>query len=173
MATVTNVLAATDSSVPYPSDIYANKIKGIYLAVNQTVTEIKPARRFDEVVMHNVVSDDTGMYRKYLSIDDGVTGRVLKLFPDNGDAGNIIVWYIREAKLLEADTDICDIDEFVDYVKQVVKAEYYRLDGDPRYKTEKSEEFEIEKSMIDTLKNMNVSNDDGMVADYSHYEDSV
>jgi len=173
LANTTVTIAASDNTVSYPSDIYANKIKGIYFSFDSTVTEVKPIRDFSTVVMSNVVSDDSTGTRKYLSVDSLANGRQLRLYPDNGDAGDLLIWYIREARTLSEDTDICDIDEFVDYVKQVVKSSYYRLDSDPRYKVEKSEELELEKSMIDSLKNMYVDNNDEMLPDYSHYQDSV
>ena len=71
------------------------------------------------------------------------------------------------------DTDVCDIPEFVDYVIQVAKAKYQSIDGDPRYSVDKAEERELEKSMIDTLSNMKDDENNEVVADFSHYRDSV
>ena len=168
------VITAVENEIDYPSNIYANKIKSIHFLWNNSAVEIKPVRRFDSTIMlSSIVSDNSSPYRNWLAIDDLTDGKKIKLFPATGYAGTLSLWYIREPRLLVDDTDVCDIDEFTEFVVQCTKAAYYALDGDPRYQIEKMEEKELERDLINTLTNMTIGNDDTVVADYSHYEDSV
>lgn len=175
LAPLSVALDAADDYIDYPSDIYANKIKSIHFTWDLNSCEILPVKRFDrELIDSNVLNgESTSPYRRWLSVDSATDGRRINLYPSSGETGTVNIWYIREATELSNDTDICNMYEFCDYIIQCVKTAYYALDGDPRYKIEKSEELELERDLVNTLTNMNVGNDDTVIADYSHYEDSV
>lgn len=173
-------IASGDSLVDYPADIYANKIRNITyvnapIGGNGSVAiEVKPVRRLKDAVAYNALHGDVGgqYSRSWLPYDAEDT-RKIKLMPETGVSGRLDMWYIREAKKLVNDTDVCDIDEFADYVVQVAKVAFYRYDGDPRYREEKGEELELEKSMVDTLTNMKDDENNEVVADLSFYRDCL
>lgn len=173
-------IGGTDNLVDYPSDIYANKIRNITY-VNAPVgergtvaLEVKPVRRLKDAVAYDALYGDQGSnYSRRWIPYDSASQRKIRLIPETGQAGRLDMWYIREAKKLVNDTDVCDIPEFVDYVVQVSKANYYRLDGDPRYREEKAEELELEKSLFDTLSNMKDDENNEVVPDLSFYRDCL
>ncbi len=166
---ITNV----DNELAYPSNIFANKIKSIQFYDGTNTVKIKKVKRFDETIMIDNHITTESIYRAWLPVDSADGGRVIRLYPSIGRAGTVTIWYIREPKMLSSDTDICDIDEFSDYVIQLVKQYYYTIDSDPRVAIEKEEALRLEKDMIDTLTNMDIGNDDEVVQDNSHYEESV
>jgi len=166
-------ILSSDNEIEYPSNIFANKIKSIQFYDGVNSVKFTKVKRFDETVMlDNHITTET-LQRKWLPVDSETGGRIIRLFPYIGRAGRLTIWYIREPKKLIDDTDICDIDEFSDYVIQLCKKYYYAVDSDPRFITENTEAARLEKDMIDTLTNMDVGNDDEIVQDNSHYEDSV
>jgi hypothetical protein len=166
-------IAADVDTIDYPSDIFANKIKSIHFYDGASSTKFAKVNRFDETIMlDNHITNNT-IYRKWLAIDTLTGGQKIKLYPKLGNAGTITIWYIREPKKLVNDDDVCDINEFYDYIIQLTKKIYYQEDADPRFTLEKQEALELEKEMIDTLTNMTVGNDDLIVQDMSHYCDSV
>ena len=166
-------IPADTAILDYPTDIYANKVKSILFYDGASSVEITRVKRFASTLMlDNHITSNT-IYRKWLPVDAAATGMKIKLLPSLGNAGQITIWYIRDAKKLVNDSDICDIPEFSDYVIQLTKKMYYQEDADPRYTLEAQEALVLEKEMIDTLTNMTVDNDDTILQDNSHYEESV
>jgi len=166
-------IPADTSTLDYPSNIYANKVKSIHFYDGSSSVAINRVNKFDTTIMlDNHITNNT-IFRKWLPIDDSTDGRKIRLYPSLGNAGTITIWYIREAKKLVNDTDVCDIDEFNDYVIQLAKKIYYQEDADPRYEVELNEALRQEKDLIDTLTNMTIGNDDQLVQDMSHYEESI
>jgi len=98
-------------------------------------------------------------------------GKAIRLFPKVGRSGKLKIWYIRNAKQLIADTDVCDIDEFERYVLQSVKTECFFKDGDPRAIQSKQLEEQLKQDMINTLSNMVPDNNDEIPMDFSFYND--
>lgn len=164
---------ANDNYIDYPSNIFANKIKSIHFYDGVNSTNIPRVNKFDStILLDNHITTDT-FFRRWLPIDDEDLGRIIRLYPSVGRAGTITVWYIREPRKLVDDDDVCDIDEFEDYVLQLTKMYYYQEDSDPRYAIEKEEAMRLEKDLIDTLTNMTIGNDDVLVQDLTHYEESI
>ncbi len=98
-------------------------------------------------------------------------GKAIRIFPKVGRSGKLKVWYIRNAKQLVADTDVCDIDEFERYVIQSVKTECFFKDGDPRAIQSKQLEEQLKQDMINTLSNMVPDDNTEIPMDFSFYED--
>jgi hypothetical protein len=101
-------------------------------------------------------------------------GRKIQLFPTIARTGTLLVWYIRNAKILVNDSDICDIDEFSDFIVQATKTQAYLKDGDMRADDSKNLEEQYKIDMINTLEDMIVDDeDDKLYVDTSFYKESV
>jgi len=132
------------------------------------------------VIGQNKVNYPADIYanriNKIIYTDGNITGegRMMQLFPDVGRTGTLRVWYIRNATVLVLDDDVCDIDEFENYIIQYVKTQAYLKDGDPRADDSKILEEQMKVKMIETLEDMiDDDEDDKIEMDTSHYDESI
>ena len=176
----TQELAATQSVLTLPVDLFADKIRAIIYrdgeigsaSITCEFSKVKSLR--DAMNVRNIISNNSGAMRLWLLTDQTVATRGVKLIPETGRAGHVDMWYIRRPALMANDSDVCPIPEFADYVVQRAKVAYYRNDGDPRYADEKGELLELQEQMINTLSNRTLGEDDNVIKrDVSFYEDSL
>ena len=176
----TQELAATQSVLTLPVDLFADKIRAIIYrdgeigsaSITCEFSKVKSLR--DAMNVRNIISSNSGAMRLWLLTDQTVATRGVKLIPETGRAGHVDMWYIRRPALMVNDSDVCPIPEFADYVVQKAKVAYYRNDGDPRYADEKGELLELQEQMINTLSNRTLGEDDNVIKrDVSFYEDSL
>lgn len=159
---VVPVLALEDE-VALPLDIYANKIVKIVYETGDTLYSLKRLKNpIDAEELLKYYNDATGAFG-YMIINDADLGRIIKLYPSIRDAGSINLWYIRNAKKLLLDTDICDIDEFDDYIVQAAKTGVFLKDGDPRSADSKGLEAELANEMRSTLADFTGDDEDELI----------
>jgi len=163
------------STIDYPSDIYMNKIRSILHTDNSgTIYEIKKSRSIKADTMYEMLNTSAGLSQvlRWFPINTASEGRKIRLTPASSVTGTIVTYYIRNAKRLVADDDVCDIDEFARVIEQHTKTQAYLKDGDPRAADsamlEKSYITEMEQSLGD----MAADNDNELDVDLSHYEES-
>lgn len=171
-------IAKGDYLIDYPADIYANKIRQIiytdYTLGSNTSHVVKRIKSLiDGTDMDLYASDTTNPTLRWSPINDPVSGRKIRLFPYTGRSGQLKIWYIRNAKQLAADTDVCDIDEFEEYVIQHCKSMAYSKDGDPRVEESVVMEEQMKEDMMKSLSDMVPDNDNELEKDTSHYEDMI
>lgn len=167
-----------DYLIDYPSDIYANKIRQIIYTDNtlgsNTSHVVKRVKSLiDGTDMDLYVSDSALPTLKWSPVNDATEGRKIRLFPFTGRSGQLKIWYIRNARQLVNDTDVCDIDEFEDFVVQHCKTMAYSKDGDPRVEESVVMEEQMKEDMMKTLSDMVPDNDNELDKDFSLYEDMV
>lgn len=162
----------------YPSDIYANKIrKIIFRAGASSDTSVHEVRRIRNLInakeqdLYNTTS--TTALLSWSPINDATSGRKIRVFPKQSRDGFFDTFYIRNAKRLALDTDVCDIDEFELYIVQYTKTQAYLKDGDPRAADSSALESSYKNTMVLTLSNMVPDNNNEIEMDISHYEDSA
>lgn len=165
----TLALVTGTSTYSMPSDIYANKIRSIYYVNGQTKYPIKKWRK----PLHLIPFVDTSDDYMYLPINTTASGYQMKLFPaaQETSSTNVTRWYIRNAKVLVSDSDVCDIPEFINYILQYTKMRCYEKEG--HVTTLKAiDDTEKEKLlMIQTLTNMVDDEDNELRKDFSFYDD--
>jgi hypothetical protein len=177
LAEATIIIEAGTKTYDYPTDIYANKIRKIlYHDSNKTTShEVKRVKNLIDASTRDIY--DTASGSNYLlewsPSNDSVYGRKIRIFPEVARNGTLRVWYIRNAKQLAVDTDVCDIDEFERYVIQSVKTECFFKDGDPRAVQSKQLEEQLKQDMINTLSNMVPDNNTEIPMDFSFYADAL
>ena len=81
------------------------------------------------------------------------------------------VWYIRNAKQLSSLTDVCDIDEFEQFVVQYAKVQALLRDKDPTVAEEKAQLNEMEEDMTQVLTDMAPDQNNELMADTTHYSE--
>ena len=160
-----------------PSDIFATKILSIAYVNGSTIYPVKRLRAKDRFVDLEVINSfGTSNDYRYLVIHDTVTdGYKINLFPASRESltPGLKLWYIRNANRLEADSDICDIPEFVYYVIAFVKYQVLSKEGHPNTAEAKLELERQKEAMLSTLKEMVPDGDDELLSDFSHYENST
>lgn len=100
-----------------PSDMYANKVTGIYYNDGSTKYEIKPLK--DKSDIDFVQDGDRYRYRFVNSTSGGIK---IKLYPASQETSstNVTIHYIRQAKHFALDADVLDIPEAEAFIKQYV-----------------------------------------------------
>jgi hypothetical protein len=164
-------LALVNGTATYsmPSDIYANKIRCMYYVNGQTKYPIKKWRKPLHLIPFVDPSDDY----EYLPINTTASGYQMQFLPaaQETSSTNVTRWYIRNAKVLALDADVCDIPEFINYILQYTKMRCYEKEG--HVTTLKAiDDTEKEKTlMIQTLTNMVDDEDNEIRKDFSFYDD--
>jgi len=159
-----------------PSDIYADKILRIQYDSTDRMYEIlrlRGTKQLDE--FHYLRRYGTSVtFYKYMITNVASAGKKIALAPVAAETSSttVTVWYIRQAKVLSADSDVCDIP-FIDFILQYVRdkcmnKERFMLDAPP------SPALQMQRQlMIDTLTEQVPDGHNEMEQDVSHYEESV
>ena len=127
----TQPLAADQSIITLPTDIFADKIRAIIYrdgdigsaSITCEFSKVKSLR--DAMNVRNIISNNSGAMRLWLLTDQSVSSRAIKLIPETGRAGFVDMWYVRRPAIMVNDSDLCPIPEFADYVVQKAKVAYY------------------------------------------------
>ena len=160
-----------------PSDIYANKIRGIMHkdgTLMYPVRRVKELDKFEEIMATNEFNT-SGRYRYILVNTSASNGIQLNLIPparDNITAG-LKLWYIRNANRITSNTDFCDIPEFVHFVIQYMKLRVYEKEGHPNVGLAARLVDQQRKQMVSTLTNMIPDADNEVEKDLTFYEEMV
>lgn len=157
---------------PLPSDIYAKKIRGLIFNSENNATgisyQIKRIRDFREIPLI-VVSD----YLQFLILNDSKLGDRLAFYPVPSQflPANIDFYYLRRAKRMVNESDVCDIPEFVNYILAHMKYTAMKKEGHPLL-GEQMQILQTEKDlMVSTLSSMIIDNDNKISLDLSIYEE--
>lgn len=166
------------STVEYPSDIYANKVRKIIFTdgtgTHTASHEVRRVKNLLEGKTADLYSNDTALpILRWTPINQAGVGRRIRLFPETGRSGYLYIWYIREVSQLVNDDDVCEIDEFSHYIVQYAKTKAYLKDGDPRADDSKLLEEQYKQDMINTLSDMVPDKNNELHMDLEHYDDSV
>jgi len=168
-------IVAGQEDYDLPSDIYANKIRGIMFKRNDLIYPLKRIRFNDQFadIMATKEHDTSGAYRYILTNSSAVTGVQLQMVPiprDDITAG-LKIWYLRNANRITTSTDVCDIPEFVNFVIQFMKLRVYEKEGHPNIQVASSLLDQQRRQMVNTLTAMIVDGDTEIEKDTSFYED--
>jgi hypothetical protein len=116
--TKTNLtLTSGDEYVTLPSNIYAQKIRSLFYVNGDTKYPVRRLKQLKEAAF----IQEGDLYR-YILINNEDEAVKINILPTPAETGSYLrCHYIRNAKFLEEDTDVCDIPEFVNYVIEVAK----------------------------------------------------
>lgn len=161
-------LVTGTSSYDLPSDTYADKIRLLQYNDGSTKYNIERIRQIDKIPF---VQDND--FYTYIITNTAAAGHKIKIYPNSRETSstNVTVWYIRNAKELTLDADICDIPEFINYVYAKVKLSIYLQEGNPMAQEAQSGVQLLEQEMIETLANRIPDDDNIIIPDSSFYDD--
>jgi hypothetical protein len=161
-----------------PSDIYANKIKNMFYlngAIRYKILRLRGTKALNYFHDLNYLATGTEEYR-YLILNDASSGPKIVFSPTPKETVSdvITIWYVRDAKELSNDSDVCDIPEFINFILQYVKNRVYEKDvGHPNAPKAASDLEQQRALMIATLTDMVADGDNVVEQDISFYEEST
>lgn len=158
-----------------PTDMYANKIRGIVYNNGSTIyniPELRHSAKFELIELSKEYT--TTDFYKYMIINRtaGANPKML-LVPQAREDGTdrLKIWYLRQANRMVDDTTVCDIPEFAQFVIQYMKVRCYEKEGHPNMGMA-ARALEMQRRlMVDTLSNMIPDADNQVEMDLSHYDD--
>ncbi len=172
----TLTLVSGTSTYATPTDIYANKIRALIYNNTQTrfCYEIKRIMRLGDPAFLSQVAANAQTILRYIITNDGTTGIKLNMYPTPQESGAVVdCWYIRNAKRLTDEDDVCDIPEFIECVYAATKWYVARKEKNmfDMGSVEKELEFQM-KLLEDTLTDMTPDESSGLIQkDFSFYGD--
>jgi len=165
-----------------PNNIYANKIRGIVFQNGSTIYPVKRLKRpfiFEEIAMTQELgkSDD---YRYQIINDSDTKSFRIEIIPTLRETSNTIfkIWYIREASripliadgsLTETEDALVDIPQFHGFVEYFMKERTLFKEGGPRWEDANGKLEQRRKSMVDTLTEKVLDDDNTIEEDFSSY----
>lgn len=163
-------LAITSGTAAYnlPSDVYAQKIRKVLYNDNGSLKyEIRRIKRIEDT-LYIEQADLFG----YILMNSGSLGMKMTLFPTPSVSNsNITVWYLRNAKRFELDTDVCDIPEFTSVVVQFVRYKCLTKEGHPDAGQAAQDLERMKQEMVDTLTARVPDEDNTVLKDTTFYRD--
>lgn len=172
-----------------PSDIYANKIRGVTYDDGSLIYEIKRVRGrhlFNKIANAQHFSNSDDYYQYKLINQTAGTGSQMNIYPKSRINSTVLplvagqsadglpivkIWYIRQSNRLVLETDVCDIPEFYHFVIKFAKWMVLLKEGHPNMGAAKAELDYQRNLMIDTLSNMVPDKDSEIVPDLEMYTD--
>jgi len=166
-------LVANQEAYDLPSNIYGQKIKRVTYNNSSSIYKIKRMQ-------------DWHLYEKYEIAKEFETSDIYEYFIENPTAGNpklilvpkaredgpyMTIWYIRNANRLEADTDVCDIPEFVNFIFQYVKVRVYEKEIHPNAPQARLDLQAQRKLMQGTLATAQPDSENKIELDMSFYQE--
>lgn len=154
-----------------PSDIYIHKIRAIIYDDNGINThKIKPIKDFHQIPY--IIEVGTSQYYRYVMTQEKKGPRIqLYPTPNLDNIGAVTIWYIRNAKQLETDTDETDIPEFVNFLIEYAKVKCLQKEGHPLVGQAEAQLAQERKLMVDTLTARTVDDENFIPLDMQHYQE--
>jgi hypothetical protein len=160
------------SEYSLPSDIYAQKIRGVIYKNGSLVYPIHRVRnlyRFEDIALSEQFGT-SDLYRYYLKNPSAADGYQLVLLPESREDGAFVkIWYLRNANRVTDDTSLIDIPEFSNFLIQFMKVRVLEKEGHPNLPMAIQVLQQQRQMMVDTLTQMVVDDDDEVEGDFSHY----
>jgi hypothetical protein len=170
----TITLVSGTDSYAMPANIYANKIRRLMYDDGVSRYRLTRIKNFDLIPFLTAQSNQTDYLRYVLENNSaGAAGIVQRMYPTPQVNGTFITrWYIRNANRLVAESDICDIIEFVNYIYAHVKLSVAR-------KEKLGQDMQIamqhlaaeQKLMEETLYTLMPDEDNQVRKDLTYYHD--
>lgn len=162
------------SEYKMPAAMYADKIRAIiYNEGNYNIHKIKPVRDLQDIPYIN----QEGAFTHYQYVfTQELKGTRMVLYPTperTTTNGAITVWYIRNARFLATDTDVCDIPEFINFIIQYAKVECLKKEGHPLLSVGMADMEQERNLMINTLRNRIIDDENIIQPDMQFYFDSL
>lgn len=158
-----------------PSNCYAMKVRAILYDDGTNKYEILRIKRLLDTLYFDNANQATQRY-KYIPVNMDNTSTSgsfkVRLYPTPAETNsNVTIWYIRNAKKLVNDSDVCDIPEFINYIYAHVKynlAKKEKIQMD--VETAKGQLVAQNNLMVDTLNEMIPDEGNDIRPDFEFYD---
>lgn len=159
-----------------PTNIYLQKIRGVIYNNGGDRTYMVKRLRFDTMFEDMALIDKypTDNFYKYVLVNDATLGMRMELYPTPNETNNFIkIWYIRNAKRLALDADVCDLPDIcAHFVIAEAKVLCLKKEpGNPMYADAIAERDRLEKIVEETLMSRVPDEDNEVKKDFTHYEE--
>lgn len=170
-------ITAGQNEYVLPSDIYATKIRKLVYDDGSTTRGsmyiVKRIRNIEDIAWVEKDEGDPPRFT-YMVTNDKNKGNRLTLYPTptQNFTTEFKLYYLREARQLENDSDEIDIPEFVDFVVLFARYEVLKKElGNPLLDPTKVELEAKRNQMVNTLIKRFPDGDSEIIQDTSFYED--
>lgn len=157
------------SDYDMPSDIFANKLIGVYYINGNKKYRVERRRDQDDVL-----NDVTGNDYTY-DIFNTTSGIKMRLYPTPAEDGAYVHrYYIRNVRKLTTSTsasNTCEIPECVNFLLQHVKCRVYEKEGNPNLTKAMADLGNLHNLMIQTLQEMVPDGNNEVQGDFRFYND--
>lgn len=188
LTSVPVTLTVGQSIIPLPTNIYAQKIRGLIYSlgsVQYPVKRIRGASKFDILVMiQQYGPNDDYMYFP-VNNTPGTQNQLL-IAPNSRDNGPVLtLWFIRSANTVPTAADegikptdpnnatqlgtILDIPEFTSFIIDFVKCKCMGKDTDPRFDAQVAAMEKQRSMMVQSLTEQTPDDDNQIPPDMSFY----
>jgi hypothetical protein len=169
LASTTASTANGTATISFPSDIYANKIRGLFYDYNNTKYEVRRIKDLRETL-----DIQAGDLYKYLITNVAADGTKIKLYPtpSAAETAALTIWYVRNVTRFVDSTTELDVPEAKAFIKQfvidkAVNKERMTPDAPLSPKCER-----LLQELLDALAMMTPDEDNEVPMDLTYYEDS-
>ena len=165
------------STYSLPSDIYANKIRGIIYQNSDLIYEIKRIRTPHKFLDRHILRfEDPTDYYTYILLNDSTSGFQIEISPvvKETSSTNVTIWYLRDIAMIDSDSDYVDKDipECLNFIYAYVKAQCLKKENGGIMPDDARASLEQQrKLLVDTLTNMIPDDDNEIIKDMSFYEE--
>lgn len=150
-----------------PTDIYANKVTGLYYTDGTTKYEIKEIKDLREII--DVESEDD--YR-YKIVNTTSNGTKLRIYPNSRETNNnVTLFYRRRIKLFQNDASVLDVPEAKEFVKQFVIDKAMNKERMTPDAPESAALGRKRKALLDSLENMIDDDNTDLLINTEFYEE--
>jgi len=176
--TSTNIaLVSGTSKYALPSDIYAQKIRGLIYnngSLVYNITKVKDWHKFEEISLTQTFGN-SNYYKYSIRHESSALDYQLVLYPtpQETSATNVTINYIRNALRLSSDSDYCDMPEALQFIKAHTKMNILAKEMGGVAPQEATDEMERQKQLwLAVVAIQTPDNEDDVVeADFSAYEE--
>ena len=158
--------------VSLPTDIYANKITGLWFDDGSEIYEIKQVKRKEEIHF----AGDNDKYKFYIT-NSTASGTKIQPVPAarESSSSNLTCYYIRESAAIDADSDYMDIPIAEGFIKQYVKDKIQEKELGPMAPKGRSDLLEKQRSLMIEALNQMIPDDssDELQPDLSAYTEFI
>lgn len=163
-------LVTAESYIALPTDIYANKVTGIFYNDGSTKYEIKPIMDLEEI--QDIQPND---FYRYRIVSDSVNGMRVKIYPASREtsSANVTMFYRRKANRITGDSSVIDIPEGQAFIKQFVIDVAVNKERMTPNAPESAALSTRRQQLLDSLTNQIDDENNEVLVDYSHYDQSV
>lgn len=166
-------LVANQEDYDLPENIYAHKIRRVIYNNNASIYKVRRMQDWRKFEKYEIASEfeTSDIYEYYVENSVAGSPKMILVPKSREDGAYIRLWYLRQANRLEADTDICDIPEFVNFIFQYVKVRIYEKEIHPNAAQARIDLEQQRAQMQSTLAAAQPDAENKIELDMSFYEE--